>query len=375
MKAIISWVSVVALYLALAGRVSCGEEPPAGSSDRGAQERIQLNAIFGLRDPTFTTFLNDSLLSGNGLGIDVAPPEAALRAQLALDEGTGLVVTSAPEESAGAKAGIKAHDVLIEMNDQTVGDADNFKERLDAADGKTVVLRLLRAGKTLRLEATPKNPNVSMAKLLFHFGNDAASEEHYRIGVTLSEADDTLRTQLRLAAGEGLVVTEVVADGAAAEVGIQTHDVLIVLDGRRLTTVEAINAQIQEIKDKSVDLRLLRAGKEMTIPITPRKVREGTAANTLVLWDTQDCRRCHSDPHASAHQLMGTRLRAAHSAWTDGHHANLYRYYHQHATPAEQENSTPPQEQIQTLKSQLAELQKTLSSLEAALKPAEPKEK
>src|SRR5687767_6707728 len=45
-----------------------------------------------------------SLMAANGLGIDVASAEPALRAQLGLPENIGLVVTAAPDESNGAKA-------------------------------------------------------------------------------------------------------------------------------------------------------------------------------------------------------------------------------------------------------------------------------
>jgi hypothetical protein len=205
------------------------------------------------------------------------------------------------------------------------------------------------------------------------------SDERYRIGVTFSEADETLRQQLRLAAGEGLVVTEVVADSAAAQAGVQMHDVLTVLEGKRLTTVEAINAQIQEVKDKSVELRLLRSGKEMTVQIAPRKTQEAAfVERPLVYWDTKGCRNCHGD---AAHNALGWKLGANLSAWTDGHHARLSQYEKafRAQTAAGQQvaaGASAPREQIETLKAQLAEMQKTLATLEQALQqPAKDEEK
>ena len=151
------------------------------------------------------------------------------------------------------------------------------------------------------------------------------SAERYRIGVTLSEADDTLRQQLRLATGEGLVVTEVVADSSAAQAGLQMNDVLTMLDGKRLTTVEAINEQIQELKDKSVELRLLRGGKETTIQIAARKIQEAAFADRpLVYWSTKSCQNCHVAD--ATHQALGWKLSANSSAWTDGHHSKLWLY-------------------------------------------------
>src|SRR5262249_55244017 len=158
------------------------------------------------------------------------------------------------------------------------------------------------------------------------------------------------------------------------------HDLLIMLDGKRLTTVEAINQQIQEIKEKSVELRLLRGGKEMTLQIAPRKQQEASfAADSVVLWDTESCKRCHTNPHGNAtldaHRLLAGRLRAAHSAWTDGHALRLFIAPHEITEPVTSEPTSSPQQQIDALKSQLVEMQKALSALEAALKPTEPKEK
>jgi len=316
------------------------------------------------------------LVQANGLGIDVAVPDAALKAQLELSEGQGLTVTQVPDDSIGAKAGLKVHDIIVAVGDQGVNEPDTLVKVLEAADGKSVKLRLWRAGKQTELEATPKKPELAKVRFWHALTGKldrelVVSGERYRIGVTLSEADETLRQQLRLATGEGLVVTEVIADSAAAMAGVQTHDVLTVLDGKRLTTVEAINAQIQEVKDKSVELRLLRGGKEMTIQIAARRTQEAAFVDRpLVYWDTKDCRECHVDD--AAHKALGWKLGANLSAWTDGHHARLYQYeraYRAQTAAGQQPaaGATAPREQIETLKAQLAEMQKTLATLEQAI--------
>jgi C-terminal processing protease CtpA/Prc len=330
---------------------------------------------------TFEVDLDQLLVSGNGLGIEVAAPEATLRAQLGLEEEAGLVVTSAPDESQGAKAGLKVHDVIVELGGQKVGKAEKLSELLDGANGKQVKLRVLRSGKVVEVQATPKKPEL--ARLWWsnldrvHADTDlAAQEDQYRIGVHLSEADDTLRSQLRLATGEGLVVTEVVADSAASQAGIQPHDVLIMLDGKRLMTVDAINAQIKETKERKVELRLLRSGKEVVLEIAPRKSQEPTwATRSIRYWDTKSCQSCHSNVHDLSHANMAWKLGAHRSAWTDGRTAKLFLHdWISDAKTADAPTGAP--QQIEALKAQLAEMQKTLASLEATLQqPAKTDEK
>jgi predicted metalloprotease with PDZ domain len=322
-------------------------------------------------------------MAANGLGIDVAAAEPALRAQLGLAENAGLVVTAAPEESSGAKAGIKVHDVVVEIAGEAVGDPAKLVELIDASAEKPIRLRLWRSGKTVEIEVTPKKPEVAKVRWSNLINQNVhhdvlAYEETYRIGVTLAEADDTLRAHLRLAAGEGLVVTEVIADSPAQAAKLAQHDVLTVLDGKRLTTVEAINAQIQEIKEKSVDLRVLRGGEEFVVQIAPRKTQEAAFADVITYWDVKNCQRCHDHPWQTVpHRAAARLLRADKSAWIDAHSGKAYLYHHllptevkEAALPAE---AATGQAQIDALKSQLAEMQKTLAALEATLAPAQQK--
>jgi membrane-associated protease RseP (regulator of RpoE activity) len=372
-------VIVCALCL-LAGIVRADE--PAGSNPQSTDAPVQVRdygslaniLADGASDERFLFAVSD-FASANGLGIDVAEPDAALRAQLSLASGEGLTVTSVPAESAGAKAGIAVHDILLEVGGQKVGTPADLNGHLNAADGQSVKIKLRRAGKTLELAATPQKPHFARLRLSRYLTADLhdatlAATESFRIGVTLSAADDTLRQQLRLAAGEGLVVTEVLPETPAAQAGIQVHDVLTVLDGKRLTTVEAVNAQIQEIKERAVELRLLRGGHEQTLSITPVKTPEAAFIDRpLTVWNTQSCARCHADPHAG----MAHNLGADTSVWLDGHTARIYRHNLANAVTLRlahdlsASDKPAPQQQIESLKKQLGEMQQTLAALEAAL--------
>ena len=324
-------------------------------------------------DHSLSVILHQNLVSSSDLGVDIAELQPALRAQLELAEGTGLVLTAVPEDCPGGRAGLKAHDVLIKVGQATVGNAEQLTEALAKAEGKPVRVELLRQGKPLTLEVTPQKPQV--AEIVFADADVPVSawsqitvkqEPRYRIGVVLNETDDTLRAQIGLAAGEGLIVTEVFPDSPAAKAGIQQHDVLTILDGKRLTTVDAINAQIQELQEREAALKLLRGGKEVTLRILPR--RENFAVNyadmahqPLTIWNaggcpvqvqSSSCTTCHQTPN-----LTGWNQGGAHK-----HYWTLSQWF---ARQPAQEGS--PQAQVNQLKEQLAKMQETLQTLEAAL--------
>jgi predicted metalloprotease with PDZ domain len=372
------WLHVTALALLLICSRASAEEPakPAPTPLNVKLEKV--DELVSDYDRFLTVFdMSDSLVAANGLGIDVAVPEPALRAQLGLEEGKGLVVTAVPDESCGKKAGLQVHDIVLQVYGHDTGDLKTLGEMLEAVNGQPVKIKVLRGGKSIELDATPQKPELAKIRLKTFLsqagqGVELVAQETYRIGVTLAEADDTLRAHLRLAAGEGLIVTDVIGESAAAAAGILQHDVLVVLDGKRLTTVEAINAQVQELKDKSVELRLLRGGKEVALPIAARKTQEAAFVDQpITFWDTKSCQRCHANPHEDkAHAGAAWRLHAGKSVWTDGSTVRLWG--HLLDTARTQPAATAPQEQIEALKTQLAEMHKTLSALEAALAPAKP---
>lgn len=93
-------------------------------------------------------------LSEYWLGVNCEPAGETLRAQLGLGEGEGLVVRGVEKESPAAKAGIQSHDVLIAAGDQRLKDVAGLMKVLDENKEKTVTLKLYRAGKEMKLEAT-----------------------------------------------------------------------------------------------------------------------------------------------------------------------------------------------------------------------------
>jgi S1-C subfamily serine protease len=61
---------------------------------------------------------------------------------------------------------------------------------------------------------------------------DVSQSSRLWIGVTVAPADDTLRSQLRLPAKRGLVVTKVESDAPAAKAGLLVSDVLVEFGGK-----------------------------------------------------------------------------------------------------------------------------------------------
>lgn len=346
------------------------EQPPAGP----AAEALRAEAVRALyaSDPelvsnTASSFLLDIATHANPVGIDVAGVDPALRAQLGLADNIAVVVTRIKPESEAAKAGLQQYDIVLQIDNLPIDGKKRFDEGITARQGQSVEFHVLRKGKRESVKVTlPRVPMYDAVKDLaiaeyprvrVTGSVDELHEQHYRIGVTLAEADDTLRNQLRLASGEGLVVTEVLGDSPAAKAGIEKHDVLIKLDGKRLTTVEAINAQIQEIKERTVTASLIRAGAEVAREVAPRLTKERNQREHVLL-ELNELVQLHEQAEAERRKIR-VRLEPVH----------VFEMLVRARTETAQRPAVS--EQIAELKKQLAAVQKALETLEASLPKAE----
>ena len=148
------------------------------------------------------------------LGIETQDLDARLAQALGLEHVRGTVVTRVHANSAGARAGLRAGDVITAANGNPIHDRDALRnfEGLQAI-GSEVVLDLHRDGRALQVTAT----------LLPQPGAIAGAELDPRLaGATFAE----LPERLRQAGLSGVLVEAVEADSRAARSGLRAGDVV-----------------------------------------------------------------------------------------------------------------------------------------------------
>lgn len=94
--------------------------------------------------------------SGSWIGVGCVYPSPALRAQLNLPEGKGLLVASVVDDGPAAKAGIKQHDVLLKAGGKELTKVEDVIAAVDAAKDKSLSLDLIRGGKPTTVSVTPE---------------------------------------------------------------------------------------------------------------------------------------------------------------------------------------------------------------------------
>jgi len=88
------------------------------------------------------------------------------------------------------------------------------------------------------------------------------------IGVGISDIDEAWLEDLKLSSTEGALVTQVVSGGPAARAGIQTWDVIVRINDKKVTKADDVKKYIQEMKvgDRAT-ITVIRDGKEIQLGV------------------------------------------------------------------------------------------------------------
>jgi membrane-associated protease RseP (regulator of RpoE activity) len=197
----------------------------------------------------------------HNFGLSLADADDALRAQLEIPPGQGVVVMTIKPESLADQAGLKPKDVILSLRDTPATNVTEVKKTfLSLTQAQPISVKLIREGKPRQLSfAWPKQ-------------GIPTEPTEYWIGVGVTPVDSTLRSHLpALVEDLGLIANNVVKDSPAETAGLKQNDILVSLDGKPLKTREEMVAVIQTSEGKSIALEILRAGKPLTLKISPAK--------------------------------------------------------------------------------------------------------
>ena len=200
--------------------------------------------------------------SGSGSsGVTLVPVDDSTRAHLKLPKGQGLVATSVAPNGPAAQAGLCENDVLLTLGDAPLGKPEDLEEKLKAVGDRPIALVVLHHGEKKTLQVQPQ--------VKVSFGPVRPEPPAFWIGVSVSPIEPALRDQLRIPADEGLIATDVVAEGPGAKAGLKVNDILLTMGGKPLKDQATLVDLVQKNGEKSVALEILREGSRQTIELAP----------------------------------------------------------------------------------------------------------
>jgi serine protease Do len=171
----------------------------------------------------------------------------------------GALIGDVVPDSPAEKAGLKRGDLVIRIQGQEVKDANDLMNRVALlAPGTKAELEFIRDGKERKLTVTVgKRDEGRIAR------QEGGSGAVTALGLAAADLDDAARRQYRIGkrVKEGAVVTQVDADGPAAEAGVREGDVIVEADRRKVASAADLDAAVaEEGKDGKILLLINRRG-------------------------------------------------------------------------------------------------------------------
>ncbi|MCA8930079.1 MAG: DegQ family serine endoprotease [Alphaproteobacteria bacterium] len=209
------------------------------------------------------------------LGVHIQTVNEEIADSLGLKTPHGALVANVSENGPAAKAGIQSGDVILSFNGHTI-DRMRALPRIVAETpvGEKVDVVLWRKGEEKTVAVTLGRLEDQEAATVAKGdepGNGAAIDD---MGISVSSLTDKTRERMELPDDvNGVLVTDVMADGNAAKKGLKPGDILVELNQEAVTKpseVASIVATVKEAGRKSVLVLFNRGGERrfVVVPLT-----------------------------------------------------------------------------------------------------------
>ena len=195
------------------------------------------------------------------LGVDVQPVDGRIAESLGLDRPIGVLVRDVTPGSPAAMAGLQRQDVITKIDEFAINDEQSLNFRATTKGvGNTATLTYLRGGQartaSLRLLSEPANARASAAIE----GNNPLA------GAKVSNLTPGLADDFGIDRRDGAVVTDVDGRSSAARFGFQPGDVVVGVNGRKITNVSSLQDALRR-NVRAWSIAVDRGGRTLSLTV------------------------------------------------------------------------------------------------------------
>ena len=214
-------------------------------------------------------------------------------ASLKLKEATGTEIINVDRDAPAGKAGLRPHDVILQMNGQTIAGEEQLRRMLhETPAGRKITLLISRDGQqqtvTVQLadRATVEEDAWSQHMIVpapeddddfalegptgHSFGSGffgAFSLGTPSVGVELDVLGSQLADYFGVKDGQGLLVKRVAENSPASRAGLKAGDVITKANGEKMATLNEWMKMLHANRGKQVQITLIRNRKEQTVTL------------------------------------------------------------------------------------------------------------
>jgi serine protease Do len=241
------------------------------------------------------------------LGVETRPVSEDQLGELKLKDARGAEITSLDHDGPACKAGMRMHDVILQMNGQVIETEDQLRRLLrEIPIGRTVSFVVSRDGQTQTMTMTTADRRmVGVQAWEQHYsvpapgpsgylhagnnfvdspksGNATAQKEHKDLlgtetivlsssftGAKLELMGPQLAEFFGAAGGSGLLVRSVDGNSPADEAGMKAGDVVVKINSIAVASGTDWTKTVHDNKGRPVPVVVLRDRHEQTLTLTP----------------------------------------------------------------------------------------------------------
>jgi serine protease Do len=193
------------------------------------------------------------------LGVTVQDVNQTLAESFGMKKPGGALIANVGKDSAAASAGLKAGDVVLEVNGETVERSGMLSSLIGlSTPGEKVRLKVWRdkAARDIEVKLGSADTKTAMAE------EEGAGAQGGSLGLALRPLTRNERQQAQV---EGGLLIEGVS-GPAARAGVSSGDVLLAINGQPVQTADQVR-EVMKGKPKNVALLVQRDGETIFVPM------------------------------------------------------------------------------------------------------------
>ena len=279
---------------------------------RSAQDVVRDMDVRVLVDDAMQDLPDVAMLGGRPrIGVNTRDVTAEEAKAAGLNGITGAYVTNVPADSVAAKAGLQAKDIIVSVDGETIRSARHLARVItETPDGRALQIAYVRGTTRATATVTPEVRSMTLRRgpgddgpvvrrfdrrmmpglrggddtfdLVIPRGPGGDNEFFYRrgpeggvriwtgrgrLGVMAQSLTEQLATYFGVK--DGVLVTQVSENSAAAKAGIKAGDVITAVNGKPVKDAGDIVDSLQGVEDgKSVPVEITRDRKPHTLTVT-----------------------------------------------------------------------------------------------------------
>lgn len=219
--------------------------------------------------------LKDGKVHRGQLGVNIQNITEDTAKALDLKDTRGVLVSNVLAGSSAERAGVKRGDIITGVNGETIEDSNTLRNKVAGTQpGSDIKLSIVRDGQ--QQELTAKLDEFKTQGVKPDDGqnggdnNSGNSKETGKLGVNLQPLTPETAKQLNIPSGtEGMLVTDVDPNGAAAEQGISRGDVILEINKKSVKSIGDVQSALDSSGDKPILLLISRSGQTIYLTVTP----------------------------------------------------------------------------------------------------------